>query len=126
MTLKPVPTSGRFEVTSSIVIISSSTLRAEGTNIPYSTELTRTDLDVLQEKKIDDYWNVDPKKHLSDSWRRFTKFTLLKEVSKRIHVVQEKTDKDPNDNETRLCMARSMDEKLVENGQEQKTKLDTA
>ena len=28
---------------------------------------------------IDDYWNVDPSKHLSDSWKGFTKFTLLKE-----------------------------------------------
>ena len=39
---------------------------------------TWTDLDVMQEKRIDDYWNVDSSKPLSDSWRRFTKFTLLK------------------------------------------------
>ena len=32
-----------------------------------------------QEKRIDDYWNVDSSKHLSDSWKGFTKFTLLKE-----------------------------------------------
>ena len=38
-----------------------------------------TDLDIMQEKKIDDYWNVDSSKHLSDSWRGCTKFTLLKE-----------------------------------------------
>ena len=43
------------------------------------TKATRTDLDVLQEKKMDDYWNVDSSKHLSDSWRGLTKFTLLKE-----------------------------------------------
>ena len=42
------------------------------------TRSTHTDLDVLQEKRIDDYWNVDPSKHLSDSWRGFRKFTLLK------------------------------------------------
>ena len=35
-------------------------------------------LDVFQEKNIDDYWNVDSSKHLSDSWRGFTKITLLK------------------------------------------------
>ena len=40
---------------------------------------THTDLDVLQEKRVDDYWNVDPNRHLSDSWKGFTKFTLLKE-----------------------------------------------
>ena len=43
------------------------------------TRYTHTDLDVLQEKRIDDYWSVDSCKHLSDSWRRFTKYTLLKE-----------------------------------------------
>ena len=40
---------------------------------------THTDLDVLQEKRIDDYWKVDPNRHLSDSWKGFTKFTLLRE-----------------------------------------------
>ena len=50
------------------------------------TRSTHADLDVLQEKRIDDYWNVDS---MSDSWRGFTKFTLLKgETSKRIHVVR--------------------------------------
>ena len=49
--------------------------------IPYIdvTRSTHTDLDVMQEKRIDDYWNVDSNKHLSDSWKGFTKFTLLKE-----------------------------------------------
>ena len=40
---------------------------------------THTDLDVMQEKRFDDYWNVDSNKHLSDSWKGFTKFALLKE-----------------------------------------------
>ena len=43
------------------------------------TRSTHTDLDVMQEKKIEDYWNVDSSKHLSDSWRGLMKFTLLKE-----------------------------------------------
>ena len=43
------------------------------------TRSTHTDLDVLQEERIDDNWNVDANKHLSDSWKGFTKFTLLKE-----------------------------------------------
>ena len=41
------------------------------------TRSTHTDLDVMQEKKMNDYWNVDSCKHLSDSWRGFTNFTLL-------------------------------------------------
>ena len=43
------------------------------------TRATYTNLDVLQDKRIDDYWNVDSNRHLSDSWKGFTKFTLLKE-----------------------------------------------
>ena len=43
------------------------------------TLATYTNLDVLQEKRIDDRWNVDANRSLSDSWKGFTKFTLLKE-----------------------------------------------
>ena len=41
---------------------------------------THTDLDVAQEKRIDDYWNVDGDRNLSDSWTSFTRFTLLNET----------------------------------------------
>ena len=43
------------------------------------TRSTHTDLDLMQEKRIDDYWNVDSNRNWSDSWKGFTKFTLLKE-----------------------------------------------
>ena len=43
------------------------------------TRSTRTNLDVMQGKRIDDYWNVDENKNLSDSWRSLTKLSLLKE-----------------------------------------------
>ena len=43
------------------------------------TRSTHTDLDVMQEKRIGNYWNVDANRSLSDSWKGFTKFTLLKE-----------------------------------------------
>ena len=46
-----------------------------------ATRSTRTDLDVTQEKRVDDYWNVESRKLLSDSWKGFTKFTLLNETS---------------------------------------------
>ena len=41
---------------------------------------THTDLDVAQEKRIDDYWHVDGNRNLSDSWTGFTRFTLLNET----------------------------------------------
>ena len=35
--------------------------------------------DVKQEKRIDDYWNIDGSRDLSDPWTGFTQFTLLEE-----------------------------------------------
>ena len=43
------------------------------------TRTTHTNLDVKQEKRIDDYWNIDGSRDLSDSWTGFTQFTLLEE-----------------------------------------------
>ena len=40
---------------------------------------THTNLDVKQEKRIDDYWNLDVSRDLSDPWTGFTQFTLLEE-----------------------------------------------
>ena len=40
---------------------------------------THTNLDVKQEKSIDDYWNIDGSRDLSDPWTGFTQFTLLEE-----------------------------------------------
>ena len=36
-------------------------------------------MDVKQEKRIDDYWNIDGSRDLSDSWTGFTQFILLEE-----------------------------------------------
>ena len=33
----------------------------------------------MQEKRIDDYWNIDGSRDLSDSWTGFTQFALLEE-----------------------------------------------
>ena len=38
-----------------------------------------TNLDVKQEKRIDDCWNIDGSRDLSDPWTGFTQFTLLEE-----------------------------------------------
>ena len=40
---------------------------------------TPTNLDVKQEHRIDDYWNIDGSRDLSDPWTSFTQFTLLEE-----------------------------------------------
>ena len=55
--------------------------------IPYSTKYidvsrtTHTNLDVKQEKRIDDYQRIDGSRDLSDPWTGFTQFTLLEEKS---------------------------------------------
>ena len=38
---------------------------------------TDTSLDVMLEKNIDHYWNVDGDRELSDTWTDFTRFTIL-------------------------------------------------
>ena len=43
------------------------------------TGTTHANLDVKQEKRIDDYWNIDGSRDLSDPWTGFTQFTLLEE-----------------------------------------------
>ena len=43
------------------------------------TRTTDTSLDVLLEKHIEDYWNVDEDRELSDAWTGFTRFTILSE-----------------------------------------------
>ena len=41
------------------------------------SRITYMNLDVKQEKRIDDYWNIDGSRDLSDSWTGFTQFTRL-------------------------------------------------
>ena len=40
---------------------------------------THTNLDLKQESRIDDYWNIDGARDLPDSWTGFTQFTPLEE-----------------------------------------------
>ena len=40
---------------------------------------TRTNLDVKQERRIDDCWNIDGSRDLPDPWTGFTRFTLSEE-----------------------------------------------
>ena len=42
---------------------------------------THKNLDVKQEKRIDDYWNIDGSRDLSDPWTGFTQFTFGRKTS---------------------------------------------
>ena len=59
--------------------------REESFRIPLKyidvTRTTHTNLDVKQEKRIDDYWNIDGSRDLSDPWTGFTQCTLLRKTS---------------------------------------------
>ena len=72
---------------------------------------THTNLDVKQESRIDDYWNIDGSRDLSDPWTGFAQFTLLEEkTSRRIFVVRGETGKTASDIQARSFMARTLDE----------------
>ena len=45
----------------------------------YVSITARTNLDVKQERRIDDYWNIDGSRDVSDPWTGFTQFALLEE-----------------------------------------------
>ena len=57
--------------------------REESFSIPLKfvdvTRTTNASLDVMLEKHIDDYWNVDGDRELLDTWTGFTRFTILSE-----------------------------------------------
>ena len=70
-----------------------------------ASRTTHTNLDVLQESRIDD------SRDLSDSWTGLTFFFFLgRETSKRIFMVREETDKTASDIQARSFMARTLDE----------------
>ena len=72
---------------------------------------THTNLDVMQESSIDDYWNIDGSRDLSDSWTGFGPvYSIGRETSRRIYVVQGDTDKTASDIQARSFMSRTLDE----------------
>ena len=91
---------------------------------------THTDLDVAQEKRIDDCWNVDGNTNLSDSWTGFTRFTLLNETPPREYLwswrrlTKIQTTPRPDDAWTRIGKAAQRREK--QEGAIEKPKLEHA
>ena len=116
MTLKPVPTSGQFKVTiDKEPRVQLCVPKEETFPIPLQyideTKSTHTDLDVMQEKRIDDYWNVDSSRNLSDSWKGFHEVHIIeRKTSHGISVGREEIDKSSNDYRTRSRVSRSNDE----------------
>ena len=71
---------------------------------------TRTILDVMQERRIDDYWNIDGSRNLSDSWTGFTQFTQLEEKPPDGFLWSGgQTDKKAVNIQARSFMARTLD-----------------
>ena len=58
-----------------------------------------TNLDVKQERRIDDYWNIDVTRDLSDSW-----------TARGIYVVQVEIDEKTTDIQARSFVARTLGE----------------
>ena len=144
MTLKPVPTS--WSIQGDFIYRHHNELRVqlylpkeETFPIPLKyidvTRSTHTDLDVLQEKRLDDNWNVDSGRHLSNSWRGFTKLTLLKEnLPKGYMWSGREIDKDSNKLPDQIMYGLKFGRKLVKplriernrTGQKERSKLDNA
>ena len=58
------------------------------------TRTTNTTSDMMSEKQIEDYWNVDGDRELSDAWTGFTRFTFLNEKNTGwIYMLRFETDK---------------------------------
>ena len=71
---------------------------------------THTNLDVKQEKRIDDYWNVDGSRDLSDPLDRFHSIYFIgRKTSRRIYVVRVKIDEKTADIQARSSMARKQE-----------------
>ena len=71
---------------------------------------THTNLDVKQEKRIDDYWNIDGSQNSSDPWTGFTQFTPLEvKTSRRIYVVRGEINEKTADIQARSSMVRNLE-----------------
>ena len=74
------------------------------------TRTTHTNLDVKQEKRIDDYWNIDGSRDLSDPWTGFTQFySIGRKTSRRIYVVWGEFYEETAYIQARSSMARAME-----------------
>ena len=97
----------------------------KGESFPDVIRSTHTDLDVAQEKRIDDCWNVDGDRSLSDSWTGFTRFTLLNETLPKGHLCSGggRTNKNSNDITSRSHVAWRLDKNWKSRSEKRKTRM---
>ena len=70
----------------------------------------------MLDRRIDDCWNVDGSRDLSDPWTGFTQFTLLEEKPPEgIFVVWEEINEKTADIQARPFMARNLENNGKEN-----------
>ena len=88
-------------------------LREESFPIPLKyidvSRTTHTNLDVKQEKRIDDYWNVDGSRDLSDYWTGLKNYSIGRKTSRRIYVVWGEINKKTAYIQARSSMARALE-----------------
>ena len=83
MPMKRQMTSGPCQETSyTAIMLNPDSPREESFHIPLKyvdvSRTSQTNLDVMLERRIDDYWNIDASRDLSDPWAGFTQFILWK------------------------------------------------
>ena len=103
-------------------------LREETFPIPMKyidvTRTTHTSLDVLLEKPIDDHWNVDGERELSDAWTGFTRFDLQKgKAIWRMYIVREEASRGNKHFSSWRCVARYAEIYVRCSKEESKTKI---
>ena len=76
---------------------------------------TQTNLDVMQERRIDDYWNIDGSRDLSGSWTGSSQFTPLSGKPPDGFLWSgEETDKTASDIQARSFVARTLERNVKE------------
>ena len=78
----------------------------------------------MLERRIDDYWNVEGNRDLSDSWTGFTRFTILDEKPPNgsswsmVRLMNKQTT-----SQARLLVARDMERHVRSSATKRKTKV---
>ena len=74
------------------------------------TRTTHTNLDVKREKRIDDNWNIDGSRELSDSWTGLhLVYSVGRETSRRMYVVRGEINEETAYIQARSFMARTLE-----------------
>ena len=95
-------------------------------NIYDVTTSTHIDLDIAQEKRIDDCWNVDGNKNIQIRGQACTKFILLKETSPKGYMwSRRRLTKIQTGYSTRSYLARSLDKNWESRSEKRKTRMGT-